>query len=203
MDVFPYEILEKITYFISYKDILNLRLTCRDFYDNVFMKQIQQDKSRCLLMMVRNEKVDILIPFLDSALPYISYWVICDVNSTDNNVTHDLVLNYFKSVKIRGEFHQMGQYKGDKTVTEMMKLAKNKAEYILLLEDYYPIVSNEITKRLTLDGYKYIYHHGNIKIAKMILYKSSLNWIFSGGNLYYPEIENERSIGLLEDNINL
>lgn len=196
MDIIPYEILEEVTDFISYKDVLNLRLTCRVFHDSISMKQIQKDKSRCFLMLVRNETVDILIPFLDSILPYISYWVICDANSTDNGVTRDLILNYFQFVGIRGEFHKMGQFRGAETITNIMRLAKNKAKYILFPDDYYPIINNKIDKRLTLDGYNIFYHYENIKLAKIILYKGSLDWVFSGRGLFYYPITGGREIGI-------
>ena len=207
MDLIPYEILEIITDSLTYKEVVNLRLVCKYLYYNEYIELIQKYKSRCLTMMVRNINPSTLTQTLNSISPYISYWVIGDCNSTDNNFTRKFITNYFSNRKISGEFHELGQFDGPITANKMIKLSKNKAAYIIFIEPISPekiiINGSDVINRLNLD-----YYHGRRRsnidplgqiYLEPILFKGSLDWEFKG-SIVCPYIDTEgRSNGSFEN----
>ena len=61
-------------------------------------------KTICLNMIVKNESA-IIIRLLNSVLPVINSYCICDTGSTDNTV--ELIQQFFKGKKINGIiFHE-------------------------------------------------------------------------------------------------
>lgn len=87
--------------------------------------------SLCLNMIVRNES-KIITRLLESVLPIIDTYVICDTGSTDN--TPEIITSFFNKHNIPGEvitepFKNFGYNR-----TFALKAARGKATYALLLD---------------------------------------------------------------------
>lgn len=85
----------------------------------------------CLKMIVKDE-AHVIAGCFDSILPFISTWVICDTGSTDG--TQDLIRDYFKEKNIPGELHERPWVNFGHNRTEAFQRAKNKADWILLMD---------------------------------------------------------------------
>ncbi len=83
----------------------------------------------CLNMIVKNES-HVLRRCLDSVLPFIDSWVICDTGSTDG--TQDLVRQHLKDIP--GELHQCAWRDFGYNRSEALQLAKGKADYTLIID---------------------------------------------------------------------
>ena len=85
----------------------------------------------CLNMIVKNES-RIIIRLLESVIPIIDTYVICDTGSTDD--TPNIIRQYFDSKGIPGEvIHEPFKNFGYNR-TFALKAAKGKATYALLLD---------------------------------------------------------------------
>ncbi len=85
--------------------------------------------SICLCMIVKDES-EVIERCLNSVKDLISYWVICDTGSSDG--TQDLVRQVLSGVP--GELHERPWVDFGHNRTEMLKLARGKAQYLLLLD---------------------------------------------------------------------
>jgi tetratricopeptide (TPR) repeat protein len=122
------------------------------------------DKSKvtlCLNMIVRNES-KIITRLLESVLPIIDTYVICDTGSTDDTPT--IIKTFFDSHTIPGEiisepFKNFGYNR-----TFALKAARNKATYALLLDaDMIFKIEPSFNKQLlTKDAYLIIQKGGGL-----------------------------------------
>lgn len=83
----------------------------------------------CLNMIVKNES-PVIQRCLDSVIPFIDYWVIVDTGSTDG--TQKIIKKHLKGIP--GELHQKKWRNFGENRTEAFALAKNKGDYILLID---------------------------------------------------------------------
>lgn len=88
-------------------------------------------KTICLNMIVKNE-IEIIHRCFDSVVKYIDYWVIVDTGSTDG--TQQYIKDYFKKHNIPGELHEEPWKNFGYNRNHALKLAKNKADYIMLTD---------------------------------------------------------------------
>lgn len=88
-------------------------------------------KTICLNMIVKNESA-IIIRLLNSVLPVINSYCICDTGSTDNTV--ELIQQFFKGKKINGIiFHEeFKNFQYNRNIT--LNKCKNMGDFILLLD---------------------------------------------------------------------
>jgi len=108
--------------------------------------------SICLNMIVRNES-KIIARVLQSVLPIIDTYVICDTGSTDNTIS--IIKDFFNSKGIKGEvisepFKNFGYNR-----TIALNAAKGKATYALLLDAdmIFKIEPSFDKQNLTADSY--------------------------------------------------
>mgnify|MGYP006410167183 CR=1 FL=1 len=89
------------------------------------------EKTICLNMIVKNESA-IIIRLLNSVLPIINTYCICDTGSTDNTI--ELIEQYFKDKKINGViFHEtFKNFQYNRNIA--LHKCKNMADFILLLD---------------------------------------------------------------------
>ena len=85
----------------------------------------------CLNMIVKNES-QIITRLLESVLPIIDTYVICDTGSTDNTI--EIIKSFFKTKNIKGEVIQEPFKNFGYNRTFALKAAKHKATYALLLD---------------------------------------------------------------------
>lgn len=86
-------------------------------------------KTVCLNMIVKNEK-DVIERCLSSVKHLIDYWVIYDTGSTDG--TQDIIKIFLKDVP--GELHESPWVDFAHNRNEALAAAKNKADYLLLID---------------------------------------------------------------------
>ena len=117
--------------------------------------------SLCLNMIVRNES-KVITRLLNSVLPIIDTYVICDTGSTDDTVS--IIKDFFDSRGIQGEvitepFKNFGYNR-----TFALKAAKGKATYALLLDAdmIFKIEPNFNKELLTADSYMIIQKGGGL-----------------------------------------
>lgn len=86
-------------------------------------------RSVCLVMIVRNE-AEVIRRCLESVIPVIDHWVICDTGSTDD--TARVVLETMEGIP--GELHEVPWVNFGQTRTQSLTLARGKADYHLLID---------------------------------------------------------------------
>jgi glycosyltransferase involved in cell wall biosynthesis len=135
----------------------------------------------CLNMIVRNES-KIITRLLNSVLPIIDCYCICDTGSTDNTI--EVITDFFKTHNISGiifsePFKNFGY---NRTVS--LQKCYGLSDYVLLLDaDMQLSISSTFDKSM-LSSYEVIYicqgnlytnYHCNIRIIKIILFYSWFN----------------------------
>ena len=82
-------------------------------------------------MIVKNES-KIIVKCLDSVLPFIDYWVICDTGSTDG--TQTVIETYFKEKEIEGELYNDVWVDFAHNRTLAFQRVKDKSTYCLVID---------------------------------------------------------------------
>ena len=80
-------------------------------------------------MIVRNES-HVIQRCLESIKPWIDYWVISDTGSTDH--TQEIIKDFLQDIP--GELHQHPWINFGYNRNEVLKLAKRKGDYLLLID---------------------------------------------------------------------
>ena len=138
-------------------------------------KKIDKNKvSLCLNMIVRNES-KIITRLLESVLPIIDTYVICDTGSTDN--TPEIITSFFNKHNIPGEvitepFKNFGYNR-----TIALKAAKGKATYALLLDAdmVFKIEPTFDKEKLTQGAYMIIQKGGGLNYYNTRLIRLDIN----------------------------
>lgn len=85
----------------------------------------------CLNMIVKNER-DVITRCLESTLPIIDYWVICDTGSTDG--TQQIIIDFMREHNVPGELHERPWVDFAHNRNEAMQLAKGKGDYLMFVD---------------------------------------------------------------------
>ena len=128
----------------------------------------------CLNMIVKNESL-IITRLLESVLPIIDTYVICDTGSTDD--TPNIIRQYFDLKGIQGEvIHEPFKNFGYNR-TFALKAAKGKATYALLLDaDMIFKIEPSFNKQLlTVDSYQIIQKGGSLSYYNTRLIRLDIN----------------------------
>ena len=147
-------------------------------------------KTICVALIVKNES-RVIARCLKSLKPYIDHWVICDTGSTDD--TKDIIRQSLSGVP--GELHDTPWVNFGHNRTELMGLAKGKADYILLIDaDMKLEVHDEQFKEgLSADSYL-VGYTGELDYKQKMLVKGSLDWEYVGATHEY--IRSEQDLGM-------
>ena len=131
-------------------------------------------KTICLNMIVKNES-KIITRLFDSVIDIIDTYVICDTGSDDD--TPEIIKKYFNQKNIHGEviykpFKNFGYNR-----TYALQYAKNKADYILLLDaDMKIVIDSKFNKHnLNANVYKILQINSSIKYYNIRLIRSNLD----------------------------
>lgn len=131
--------------------------------------------SICLCMIVRDE-IDVLGCCLDSCRELIDHWVICDTGSTDG--TRDLIRRALAGTP--GELHEHDWVDFAHNRSELMKLARGKADYLLLLDADTTIEADpRALEKLGADSYL-LRHAGSVQHYTKRLVSGRLDWHYVG-----------------------
>jgi tetratricopeptide (TPR) repeat protein len=126
----------------------------------------------CLNMIVCNES-KIITRLLNSVLPIIDYYCICDTGSTDDTV--EIITQFFKNHNIPGiVFTEPFQNFGYNRTISLQKCA-GKADYVLLLDADMTLVIGPMFEKSMISAYDFLYicqgniyknYHCNVRIIR-------------------------------------
>lgn len=134
----------------------------------------------CLAMIVKDE-FDTIEKCLTSVKDHISYWVICDTGSTDG--TQDLIKKLMSDSNIPGELHERPWVDFAYNRTESLKLAKGKADYIMVIDADDHLVTNggeAMLKNLKHDQYHIKIEHGGLTYYRPQIIRDEYDWSYAG-----------------------
>jgi hypothetical protein len=144
--------------------------------------------------MIVKDEVDVLERCFDSCRKLIDHWAICDTGSTDG--TQDLVRRALAGIP--GELHQHQWIDFAHNRSELMKLARGKGDYLLLLDaDWTVEVEPGALEGLRADSYL-IRHSGSVEFHNKRLVSGRLDWRYVGATHEYIVSDAERTCERLE-----
>lgn len=148
------------------------------FFFRSYADEQPSKKTICLNMIVKNES-KVIKRCLESAKPIIDYWVIVDTGSTDG--TQQIIKDFMK--EIPGELHERPWVNFGHNRTEAIKLAKNKADYVLFIDadevfEITPFLFKQ--NKLEKDLYFALTEYSGMNYFRPQLAKNDLNWEWKG-----------------------
>jgi glycosyltransferase involved in cell wall biosynthesis len=159
-------------------------------------------KTICLCMIVCNES-HIIARALRSVSDLIDYWVICDTGSSDG--TEMVIMETMAGIP--GELHKVSWVNFGFNRGEVIRLAKDKADYFLILDaDMVANVHAPFRHKLTRDYYE-IRYEGDVDYSQPMLVSNGHDWKYKGVTHEYIyaesatswEVLNELTLTHLED----
>lgn len=157
-----------------------------------------KNKTLCLCMIVKNES-HIILEALNSLKNYIDYWVISDTGSTDNTI--ELIQNFFNKEGIKGEIHSDEWVNFGHNRSLNFGLARNKADYLLVMDADDILVGQMNLEQLEADSYSLRYGDG-FSYWRSQLFKGTEEWIYKGVLHEYPAClsKNNPNSGFIDGN---
>ena len=133
-------------------------------------------KTICLTTMVKNEE-KVIGRMIDSCKEIIDYWVIMDTGSTDSTIS--IIRDKLKDIP--GDLIEVPFVNFGHNRTQLVKKAKDKADYLLLLDADMTIgLSKKFDKtRLIADAY-HIRYSGSLDFAQTLLVGGHVDWFYEG-----------------------
>lgn len=140
--------------------------------------------SLCLCMMVRNES-SVILRALESAKPHIHYWVIVDTGSDDG--TYEMIAESLQDIP--GELYHRPWVNFGHNRTEVLQLAKGKADYMLIMDaDMILNVYAPFHHKLKADAYE-IRYEGDLDYSQWMLISGKHDWSYVGVTHEYIQTE--------------
>lgn len=134
--------------------------------------------SICLCMMVKNE-AGIIRRALESAIPFIDSWVICDTGSTDG--TQAIIYETLQDIP--GQLWNVPWVNFGANRTQVVKLARAMGDYLLILDAdlvlHVDMPVKDLRERLTDDAYALRYQ-GDVDYTSTMLLASRHEWRYVG-----------------------
>jgi tetratricopeptide (TPR) repeat protein len=147
----------------------------------------------CLCMIVKDE-VDMLARCLATAAPVLDYWVICDTGSTDG--TQDLIRSELDAIP--GELHDHEWVDFGHNRSELMRIARGKADYLLMLDADETLEAEPAAfEGLTADAYL-LRNGGDVEYRTARLVSGRLGWRYEGVVHEYIVSDHEHATMLLD-----
>jgi hypothetical protein len=131
-------------------------------------------KTLCLCMILKNEG-HIIERCLTSIKDIIDTYVICDTGSTDD--TKEKIVNFFDKYNINGTIHDHKWVNFGVNRNMLLQAAKNKADYLLLVDADYVIniYDSNFKNNLNHDGYL-LKWEGDLDYRNIKLIRGDLEW---------------------------
>ena len=114
------------------------------------------------------------------AFPYITTWCIVDTGSTDS--TQQIIRDFFADAALPGELHERPWKDFGTNRTEAIELAKDKAEYLLIIDadEVFEAQSGFTFPELTMGAYQLKTILGNIEYYRTQMVRSDLPFRYIG-----------------------
>jgi len=150
----------------------------------------------CLNMIVKNES-KIIIRLLNTVLPIIDTYCICDTGSTD--MTKEIIKDFFDVRCVEGKIIQEPFKNFGHNRTVALNAAKGMADYLLFLDaDMELVIDPKFDKsELTADVYIFAQGSNTFNYFNMRLIKTSLDFRCIGSTHEYYDIKGPRRQELL------
>jgi tetratricopeptide (TPR) repeat protein len=135
-----------------------------------------KDKTICLCAIVKNEAF-VLPRLIESCRGIIDYWVIIDTGSTDNTIeVIEKSLSGIPGELFHSEFINFGVNR-----TELVRKAKDKADYLLLMDaDMTVVTLPSFRKNDLIEDWYMLRYTGDLDFAQPLLVKGSFDWRYEG-----------------------
>tara|TARA_B100000424_G_C22939820_1_gene500119 strand:+ start:686 stop:2788 length:2103 start_codon:yes stop_codon:yes gene_type:complete len=161
---------------------------------------MEQIPKICLNMIIKNES-KIITRLLDSVLPFIDHYVLCDTGSTDNTI--EVLQEYFKTKNIEGKIVEKPFEDFGKTRSYALKQCENEpnSDYILLLDadmklEFSPNFDAIQFKRdLTKDVYFILQGTDNFQWNNARIVKNNMGFFYSCPTHEYIDLHKDYSSG--------
>jgi len=142
----------------------------------------------CLNMIVKNES-HIIIRLLETVLPIIDTYCICDTGSTDS--TKEIIKNFFDLRCVEGKIIEEPFKNFGHNRTIALNAAKGMADYLLFLHaDMKIVIDPKFNKNeLTSDVYTFAQGSSTFNYYNVRLVKSALNFRCVGSTHEYYDIK--------------
>ena len=126
-------------------------------------------------MIIKDESA-VIRRALESVIPFIDSWTICDTGSTDG--TQAIVRDVLKDIP--GTLHEVPWVNFGANRTQVLALAKPTADYLLILDaDRVLVVTAPFKDSLTEDAYEFRYQ-GDLDYTYTCLLSTRHDWYYVG-----------------------
>ncbi len=136
----------------------------------------------CLCMIVKDE-AHVVCETLNSVAPHIDYWVIVDTGSADNTMT--VIHDFFVTRGIPGEIHQRPWVDFGTNRTQALALARDKADYLWMIDADDLLVGVVDLRHLTQDSYLLRYG-AEFRYWRKQIFRGNQRWTYEGVLHEYP-----------------
>src|ERR1700730_1467809 len=134
--------------------------------------------------MIVNNEAAVIERCLDSVLPVIDRWVICDTGSTDR--TPEIING--KLAAVPGELHHREWIDFGHNRTELMELAHGTADLLLLVDADHVLRVEGLPPDGSVDTYL-LRHNGSLGYAIPRLVRGDRRWRFTGSTHEYLDAD--------------
>lgn len=136
-------------------------------------------KTICLSMIVKNES-EVITRCLESTLPIIDYWVICDTGSTDG--TQEIIKDFMNKHNVPGQLHERPWVNFAHNRNEAMHLAKGKGDYLMFIDadEYLEYTDDFKLSSLDKDYYYFTLTWPGSQWKKISLINNHQDWEWVG-----------------------
>lgn len=142
-------------------------------------------------MIVKNES-KVIERCLNSIKDIVDILIISDTGSTDNTI--EIIKNFCTKNKIKFEIYRNEWKNFGTNRTELLRISKNKSDYLLLLDADESVVLNNFKKEtLCAPGY-HLRYSGNLDYAQVLLINNRLSWKYFGVTHEYIALEENENV---------
>jgi len=138
--------------------------------------------------MIVKDEAHIITETLETVYKYIDYYVISDTGSTDDTI--NVIKNFFIDKNIPGEIYQNKWTDFGYNRTLALKLAKDKSDYIWIIDADDIVVGDFIIPELTQDSY-FLTYGKHFQYDRKQIFKNDLEWEYVGVLHEYPRCKNK------------
>lgn len=150
-----------------------------------------------LTQIVKNE-AGVITPGLQSALPYITHYCICDTGSTDN--TKKVITDFFAEHNIPGVIHNTAWKNfGHNRTLALQKSREYQPEGFSLVLDADDTLGGELDplffeshRTSDVDGFYITIKQTTIKYNRIQVFRNSKQWVYERSVHEYPELKNAK-----------